>query len=221
MAQDVIKEPVFFVPELVVAAAHFLHGAADVDEMLEELGGDAFVYRIGARQFESDLHQVETEEAHPSRGIGLFKNGAAWKLLAAIDDGDVIEPEESAFEDVVALAVHPVHPPGEVHEQLVKTLFQEGGIGNAGALLLDFVHTPARPRVHWRIKIGEFPFVSWNLAVRMLELLEQEQPEIFLGELRVDESQRYTLKRQIPSRKPRELPLVGHGENAHGVQVAP
>src|SRR4029077_17478265 len=55
----------------------------------------------------------------------------------------------------------------------------------------------------------------------MLELLEQEQPEIFLGERRIDERQRYTLKRQIPSCKPRELPLVGHGENAHGVQVAP
>src|SRR6202521_4509945 len=55
----------------------------------------------------------------------------------------------------------------------------------------------------------------------MLELLEQEQPEIFLGERRIDERQRYTLKRQVPSCKPRELPLVGHGENAHGVQAAP
>src|SRR4029077_8938691 len=204
MAQDVIKEPVFFVPELVVAAAHFLHGAADVDEMLEELGGDAFVYRIGARQFESDFHQVETEETHPSGGIGLFENGAARKLLAAIDDGNVVEPEESAFEDVVALAVHPVDPPGEVHEQLVKTLFQEGGIGDAGAQLLEFVHSPARPRVHGRIEIRELPFVSWNLAVGMLELLEQEQPEIFLGERRIDERQRYTLKCQVPGGKPRE-----------------
>src|SRR5664279_3457308 len=55
----------------------------------------------------------------------------------------------------------------------------------------------------------------------MLELLEQEQPETVLGERGINERQRHTLKREIPSRKPRELPLVGHGENAHGVQVAP
>ena len=51
------------------------------------------------------------------------------QLLAAVDDGDVVEAEEAALEDVVALAVHPVHPPGEVDEQLVEAALEEGPVG--------------------------------------------------------------------------------------------
>ena len=40
--------------------------------------------------------------------------------LAAVDDGDVVQAEEAALEDVVALAVDLVDPPGEVDQQLVE-----------------------------------------------------------------------------------------------------
>src|SRR6266581_1493918 len=43
IAEHVVEEAFFFVPELVVAATHFFHSRADVDEVLEELGGNAFV----------------------------------------------------------------------------------------------------------------------------------------------------------------------------------
>ena len=67
---------------------------------------------------------------------------AVGQLLAAVDDGDVVEAEEAALEDVVALAVDLVHPPGEVDQQLVEALLQELAVGLAGALLLHVVDAP-------------------------------------------------------------------------------
>ena len=70
IAQDVIKEKIFLVPQLVVAAiAHALHGCAHIDIVLEKFAGQPFVYSVLLRQLECDAHQVETERAHPSRGV--------------------------------------------------------------------------------------------------------------------------------------------------------
>jgi len=44
----------------------------------------------------------------------------------AIEEADVVQPEEAALEEVAALAVLPVDPPGEVEEQLVEDPLQEG-----------------------------------------------------------------------------------------------
>ena len=55
----------------------------------------------------------------------------------------------------------------------------------------------------------------------MLKLLEQHQPELFFGELRVDKRQRDGMKRQVPCREPGILPFVWHREHPHGVQVTP
>ena len=49
--------------------------------------------------------------------------------LAAVDDGDVVEAEEAALEDVVALAVDLVDPPGEVDQQLVEAALEEVAVG--------------------------------------------------------------------------------------------
>ena len=44
---------------------------------------------------------------------------------AAVEDADVVEPEEAALEDVVALGVLAVDPPREVEQQLVEDALEE------------------------------------------------------------------------------------------------
>ena len=189
--------------------------------MLEKFGGEAFVGSILLGQLEGDVHHVNAEERHPSGAVGLFENGAVGKLFAAIDHGDVVQSKEAALEDIVALAIHLVHPPGEVDQQFVETFFEEFAVGVAGAVALDLVNPPDRPGMHRRIEIRELPFVGGDLAVDVLKLLEQEKPKIIRGEAGIDERHGGALKRQVPSGKPRILPLVGHGENAHGVEMPP
>jgi len=55
----------------------------------------------------------------------------------------------------------------------------------------------------------------------MLKLLEQHQKELLFRELRINESKRNCVECQIPGRKPRILPLVGHREHTHGIEVPP
>ena len=45
--------------------------------------------------------------------------------LRAVEHADVVQPEEPAAEDVVARGVLAVHPPGEIHEQLVEDPLEE------------------------------------------------------------------------------------------------
>src|SRR5438128_12181341 len=107
--------------------------------------------------------------------------------LAAIDYRDVIQPQEATFENVVPLVVHLVDPPCKIDQQFVKTLLKPIAISPPASYAIHVVDSPASPRVHWRIQVREFPFIGRELAVGMLELFEQEQPQLFLRELRVDQ----------------------------------
>src|SRR5437588_1821686 len=153
IAEDIIEEAVVLIPQLIIAPAHFFHGGADINEVLEEFGGQNFVNAVVRTQFESNSHQVETKETHPARAIGLFKHSAAGQLLSAINHSDVVETEESAFENVVALAIYAVHPPGNAHEQFVQTLFEEASIGFPQVPFFNLVNLPASPSLHRRIHI--------------------------------------------------------------------
>src|SRR5262249_58617331 len=147
----------------------------------------------------------ETEKTHPARRVVLFEDGSIRKFLAAINDRDVVEPEKSAFKDVVAFAVDPVHPPRKIHEQLVKTSLEKLRIALAGALLFELEDAPASPRMNRRGHVGEFPLVRRDLAVRMLELFEQEDPEILFCELGVDERGWGGMQSKIPFRETTKL----------------
>src|ERR1035438_8971785 len=78
-AKNIVEEAVLLIPKLVVAAAHFLHGSTDVDEVLKELGRQQLVGAIEVGQFERGAHQVEAKEAHPAGGVGLFENSTSGK----------------------------------------------------------------------------------------------------------------------------------------------
>src|SRR5438132_11128515 len=100
-------------------------------------------------------------------------------------------------------------------------LFMKTSIDFSMVSLFDPINSPAGPGMHRLIHIGKFPLVSRNLPIGVLELFEQEQPEIVLGKVWVNQRKRNALEGQIPRCKPRKLPFVGHGENPHGVQMAP
>ena len=217
--QDVVEEPILGVPEGAVAADH-LHRRADVDVVFEEFRGQTFVDGVGLRQFERDPHHHQREHAHPARGVALLEHSTL-RNLAAIEERDVVEAEEAAFEDVVAAAVDFVHPPCEVEQQFVKAALEEFAIAFSAADAVHVVDAPDRPRLDRRIEIGELPLVCGDLPVRMLELLEEHQPELFLRVVRIDEREHDRVEREIPRREPRVLPLVGHGEDAHRVEVPP
>ena len=52
-------------------------------------------------------------------------NAAIGQRLGAVEHADVVQAQESAFENVVAFGVLAVHPPGEIHQQLMEDGFQE------------------------------------------------------------------------------------------------
>jgi hypothetical protein len=51
--------------------------------------------------------------------------------------------------------------------------------------------------------------------------LARQQQQLLLGEVRVDERQRYAVKRQIPRGEPRVLPLVRHTDHVSVVEMFP
>ena len=104
---------------------------------------------------------------------------------------------------------------------LWKHFSRKLAVGLAAADAVHVVDAPDGPRVHRRIQVGELPLVGGDLAGRVLELLEQQQPELLLGELGIDQRQRRAVEGEVPGREPRVLPLVRHGHHAHRVEVPP
>src|SRR5947199_56147 len=74
----------------------------------------------------------------------------------AVEDADVVQPQESAGEQVAAGRVLPVDPPGEVEGQLVECSGQEEAVLLPGLL----VHPSACPGVDRRVHVGEIELVG-------------------------------------------------------------
>ena len=127
----------------------------------------------------------------------------------AVEDADVVEPQESAREEVLALRVFAVDPPGEVDQELLEDAREEDAVAlSAGGR--DLVDAPGRPRVDGRVDVSEGPLVSRDLPVGMHIPLAQEEDELLLGELRIDPRHRDHVEGEVPRRVPGVLPLVGH-----------
>src|SRR5258708_5603620 len=125
--------------------------------MLEELGGQRFVDAVLFGQFERYAHQVETERAHPTSGIGLFELGPVRQLVAAVKHGDVIEAKKAALENIISFAVDLIHPPGKVDQQFVKTLFEKLAVRLPRTNPIHVVNAPNSPGMNRRIEIGKLP----------------------------------------------------------------
>src|SRR5271165_7549346 len=133
--QNVVEELVLLVPQSDAGLAEVVHRLRDVQEVLEELGGDIFVDRIVLRQLERDAHEIQGVHGHPAGSVRLIDVAAGRQLGAAVEDADVVQAEKSALEYVAALGVLAVHPPGEVQNQLVENSLQESEVAPAAALL--------------------------------------------------------------------------------------
>ena len=104
------------------------------------------VGRVVGGELDGDLEHVLAEERHPRGAVGLLEVAAGRQRRAAVEDADVVEPEEAALEDVLAEAVLAVHPPGEVQQQLVEGALEEVEVALAAQRLLGAVAGTASPR---------------------------------------------------------------------------
>ena len=155
-------------------------------------------------------------ERHPAGRVRLLQ-GAADGQVGPVDRADVVQPKEPALEQVVALGVLPVHPPGEVDQQLVEDPAQEGQVARA----VDGEHLQRGPGLHRRVHVAEIPLVGGQRPVRVLEPLPAQQDQLVLGERRVHVGQRHAVEGQVPGGEPGVLPLVRHGHDVEAVEVAP
>ena len=114
-------------------------------EVLDELERHVRVGRIVHRQFDADLEHVQAEERHPGRAVGLFEITAGGQRRTAVKDADVVQPEEAAFEGVLARAILAVEPPGEVEQQFLEIALQPRDITLAGARLFQLIGEDGRP----------------------------------------------------------------------------
>ena len=162
------------------------------------------------------LQQGQRVERHPAGAVGLLETAARWQVRA-VDRADVVQAEEAAGEEVVALGVHPVDPPGEVHQQLRHQPGQEVGVAAA----VDVPHVQRRPGVHRRVGVAERPLVGRQRAVGVLEPLAAHRQQLVLGERRVEVGQGHGVEGEVPGGEPRVLPGVGHRQDVPGVDVEP
>ncbi len=219
--QHVVEEAILFVPQSHAVVAAMAHGVGDVEEVFPELAGHVFVARLFFRQFQRDGQQIQGVHRHPTGAVGLFDVAAGGQRRAAVEHADVVQTQEAALEDVHALGVLAVHPPGEVQHQLVEDTLQKCAIALSLALLVDLVNAPRGPGMHRRIHVAERPLIGGNLSVGMHVPLAQHQRELLFGELGIDQRERDAVERQVPGRIPRVLPLVRHGDHVRVVEVSP
>ena len=100
--QQVVEEAVLLVPHLVVMLADAVHRVGDPHEVLDELEGDLLVHRVVLGEDQRHLEHALAVERHPRRPVRLLERPARRQLRAAVEDADVVEPEEAAGEHVAA-----------------------------------------------------------------------------------------------------------------------
>ena len=159
---------------------------------------------------------------HPGGAVRLVDVAAGRQRRAAVEHADIVEAEKAALEDVAALGVLAVHPPGEVQHQLVEHALQEGEVAARRRARRGRSRTRAsRPGMHRRVDVAEFPFVGRQLTVRVHVPFARQQHELLLGEVRIDQRQGDAVKREVPGGVPRILPLVRHRDDVGVVEVPP
>ncbi len=160
-------------------------------------------------------------QRHPGRAVGLLQIPAGGQRGAAVEHADVVQPQETTLEDVLAEAVLAVHPPGEVEQQLVEAALEPVDVTLPAPRFLQPVGEGGGPGVHRRIDVAEIPFVRRDLPAGMQILPLEHQVQLLLAEVLVHQRQREHVKRQVPRRVPGIFPLVRHRQDVGVVHVVP
>ncbi len=157
-------------------------------------------------ELESDVQHAQAVERHPASGISLLEGAASRQWIRTIEQSNVVQPEEAAFEHVLAVIVLSVGPPGKVHQQLLEDTFQKIKVLTTVHLALDLESPEGRPCVHRRIDIAKVPLVRRQLSVRVHVPLASEEVKLLLGKVRVDHGDGYAVESRVPSGEERILP---------------
>ncbi len=70
--------------------------------MLDKLDGHVGVVGIRLRQLDGNFQHVLAEQRHPGRAVGLLQVASGRQRGAAIENADVVQTKEAAFENVAA-----------------------------------------------------------------------------------------------------------------------
>src|ERR1700757_1407311 len=132
--KQIVEEPIFAIPHLVMVLPNSIHSIGDPDEMLEETERNVLIHRVVLGQYERDLQHVLAVESHPRRAICLIQVTACRELGTAIEYPDIVEAEKSAGEDILSLRIFSVDPPVKVQHQPLERAFQEAQIRPAQLL---------------------------------------------------------------------------------------
>ena len=172
--QVVVEHPFVLVPHPLA-----LERLGDAGVVLEELQHQVgTVLAAVAPEHERDPAHRQRVERHPPGGVGLLEDRAR-RQVGAVDRADVVQAEEAALEQVVAERVLPVHPPGEVDQQLVEDPGEEVEVLPA----VEREHLKRRPRLDRRVDVAEVPLVGGQRPVRVLEPLPARIPSLVEGQL--------------------------------------
>ena len=189
--------------------------------MLEKFARDVFVGHVFFREFQGDGQHIQAIHAHPTGAVGLLEMPAGGKWRGTVENTDVVEAKEAALENVGAVRILAIDPPGEVEKQLVKDSFEKGAVRDATDATLDLVNAPGGPGVHGRVYVAKSPFVGGQLPVGMHIPFAEEQNELLLGEVGICERYRNAMEREVPGGVPGVFPLVRHGDDVFVVKVRP
>src|SRR5438552_5211419 len=188
--------------------------------MLEEFRGHVFVYWIGLREFQRHGKHCEAIKSHPGSTVRLLQKSTGRQRFRAVENADVIEPEKTAGEKIVAFGVFAVHPPGEVEQQLLECAFKKSAI-TLPARTSHLVNAPGSRGVDGRNHITKSEFVSRHLAVRVHVPFTQEKIELLLREVRIDFRKWNHVESEVLCREPGTFPFVRHRDDVAVEKMSP
>src|SRR5580704_1759589 len=106
------------------------------------------------------------------------------KRRGTVENSDVVETEKTALENVHAVGVFAIHPPGEIKQEFVENFFEEATVRNAAHAPFDFVNAPGSPCMDRRINVTKSPLVSRQLPVGMHVPFAKQQNDLFFRIIR-------------------------------------
>lgn len=150
----------------------------------------------------------------------MLEVAAGGEWFAPVEEANVIHPQETAREKVVAFPILSVHPPGEVEREFLERSFEKGDIALAprGRHLIN---APCGPGVNRRVNIGQSPFVGGELTVRVHVPFAEKEPELAFGEDGIDFCEGDHVEGKVPCGEPWIFPFVTDREHIAGKDMLP
>eukprot|EP00659_Diplonema_papillatum_P003495 gene3494-biopygen3434 len=219
--QHVIEKLILLIPQAVSAIVNAVDRPGDVQEVLKELHRDIHIHDIALGQLQTDTHQVQRVRRNPRCAVRLVQLITRRQISRAIEQRNVVQPKKSALEQVAALGVLTVNPPGKIQQQLVEDPLQEIHVAHAIQRLVLLIHPPTGPGMHRRVGVVKTPLVGRQLTVGVHEAVFHQQQQLLLGVTGVDQGNGHRLEPLVPGGIPRIFPGVGHRENVEIRQVPP